>query len=101
MADHSVEISEDQAHKFTALVLHKLGVACPGPNAGMQLLAIVEQIDKVIPKLGKSPAVPLLQQYRDDLRELAGIWAHQQKLVIDKFEKFINRPAAPAGKVPK
>lgn len=86
----SKRISEAEADQLVAHVLHKLNVPCPGPRSAMELLAIVEKIDALKPSLEDKRAWPALEEYREQLVSLGGIWAFQQGLIIAAMEKALS-----------
>lgn len=72
-----------------AHVLHKLNIPCPGPRAGMELLAIVEKINALKTSMKDKRAWPALEEYRDQLISLAGVWGFQQGLIIAAMERAL------------
>lgn len=83
---------KEDAEKF-ADILFRMGVPCFGPATGMDLLEIIEGIDKVL-KAYEGKLTPdmimLIDGYRIRLTDIIAISAYQQGKVIAHLEKLLK-----------
>ena len=87
---NKVTVTEAQGYELMAHICHKLKVPVPGPAAGIQVVGVIEAVKQAMEKVHDKQAAMGLRFYLDALQFVAGIWAYQQKLVIEDLETLVK-----------
>jgi hypothetical protein len=72
--------------EIIAHILHSRGVPSPGPGAGIQAVNSVAAARKAIEAEKDEQFKAAMQIYVDNVIFITTVWAHQQKLLLDRLE---------------